>query len=335
MQVIHQVGLSTTEIAWLWATYINDSASLCMLKHFRQYNDKRDLTPLLDRAIELAEKHMLDIRAIFTKEKYPVPDGFSEQDVDLSAPALFFDLFPVSYIYGMSRIGLVTYGRAVSNVAREDVRMFFTHCLESTLDLYNISIQLMLEKGIYDRPPMIPYPDQTEYIVHKETLLSKWFEKQRPLNVIEISEMFFNIERNFFGVILLTGFIQVAEDEQIKRHLAKGKELAQRQIQFINETLIDEDLLGNIMVNSEVSASTKPPFSDKLIMYVVTTLNTQGGSYIGNALASSSRVDLIAAYTKYVQEIMQYGKDGADLMIARGWLEEPPHAPDRKALARL
>jgi len=335
MQTNHQVGLTSTEIAWLWATYINDSAAVCFLKHFRQYNEHRDLAPIIERSLALSEKHVQEIRDLFLVENYPVPDGFSEQDVDLSAPALFFDLFPSSFVYGMSRIGLVTYARALSNVARKDIRLFFTRCLESALDLYNIAVQFMLEHGIYDRPPLIPYPEHVEYIRQKETFLSKWFEKQRPLNVIEISEMFFNVERNYFGVILLTGFIQVAKDDQIKQYFVKGKQLAQEQIQYINDTLIDDDLLGNIMVNAEVSESTMAPFSDKLMLFIVTSLNTQGVSNIGNAMATSSRVDLIAAYAKFIPEIMQFGKDGADLMIARGWLEEPPHAPDRKALARL
>ncbi len=235
----------------------------------------------------------------------------------------------------MSRLGLVTYAKIVSSVARKDVRLFFTKCLQSTLDLYNRSIELMLHKGIYDRPPMIPYPDHIEFIRNKETFISKWLEKQRPLNVIEISEMFFNIERNYFGLILLTGLIQVAKDEKVKQFLAKGKKLAQEQIEFLNKTFIKDDLLGTIMVNSEVSTSTESPFSDKLIMFLVTALNAQGVAYIGHALSTCSRVDLVSEYSKLIPEILKFGKQGMDLMIEYGWLEEPPHAPNRKELARL
>ena len=335
MNVTHEVGLSSTEIAWLWSVYINEGVSVCFIKHLQKYNTHKDVDSLLKRALELSTKHIEEIKQLFTKENFPIPRGFSDEDVDLTAPSLFFDLFSVSFVYGMSRIGLVTYAQMVSCVAREDVRQFFAKCLQSTLELYNISIELMLHKGIYDRPPMIPYPDHIEFIRNKETFISKWLEKQRPLNVIEISEMFFNIERNYFGLILLTALIQVAKDEKVKKFLVKGKQLAEKQIEFLNKTFIKDDLLGTVMVNSEVTTTTESPFSDRLIMFLVTALNQQGVAYIGHALSISSRVDLVSEYSKLIPEIMKYGKDGMDLMLEYEWLEEPPHAPNRKELARI
>lgn len=328
----HHVGLSSTEIAGLWATYLNDSLSICITNHFLQHSNNEDVTPLIKLTLDLSRKHIEEIKNIFEKENIPIPKGFTNEDIDLSAPPLFFDLFPVSYVYGMSRIGLMTYGIQISNVAREDIRTFFTKCLTSTLELFNKTVNFMLSKGIYDRPPMIPYPDKVEFIKEKETFLSKWLEKKRPLNVLELSEMFFNIERNYFGLILLTGFIQVVKDEKIKIFLIKGKKLALKQINFLNHTLINEDLFGTIMVNSEVTTSTQSPFSEKLIMNLITTLNTQGITYIGHALSISSRTDLASEYLQLIPEILQYGKEGIDILLERGWMEEPPHAPNRKEL---
>lgn len=329
----HIVGLSSTEIAGLWSTYINDSLSICISKHFLHHSNNEDVKPLIKLSIEKSENHIEEIKAIFEKEKIPTPKGFSDEDIDLSVGALFFDLFPISYAYGMSRISLMTYGILVSNVARKDIRDFFSKCLTSALDLYNTTVNLMLSKGIYDRPPMIPYPEKIEFVKEKDTFLSKWLEKKRPLNVLEISEMFFNIERNYFGLVILTGFIQVAKDDEIKQFLLKGKELALKQINFLNHTFTKDDLLGTIMVNSEVTTSTLSPFSDKLIMNLVTSLNTQGISYLGHALSISSRIDLASEYLKLIPEILQYGKEGTEIMIKRGWMEEPPHAPDRGELA--
>ncbi|CAG7623313.1 hypothetical protein PAESOLCIP111_02507 [Paenibacillus solanacearum] len=331
----HTVGLSSTEIAGLWTTYINDSMSICISKHFWHHSNRDDVKGIIKRSIELSEKHMMEIRNIFAKEGIPLPRGFTDEDVNLDAPPLFFDLFPLSYVYGMSRMGLVAYGMFVSNVAREDIRTFFSKCLQSTLDLYNDAVSLLIEKGIYDRPPMIPYPDHVEFVNKKETFLSKWLEPKRPLNVIELSEMFFNIERNYFGLVLLIGFIQITKDPTIQQFLKQGKELAQKQIQFLNHTLLNEDLMGSIMVNTEVSVSTVSPFSDRLIMNLITVLNSQGVTFVGHALSVSSRIDLATEYLKLIPEIIQYGKDGADILIDKGWLEEPPHAPNRKELAKI
>ncbi|MGG1554759.1 DUF3231 family protein [Paenibacillus ferrarius] len=332
---LHTVGLSSTEIAGLWTIYINDSMSICISKHFLHHANNEDIKPIIAKSMALSEQHLKEITHILQKENCPIPIGFSDEDVNLNAPPLFFDLFPLSYVYGMSRLGLVSYGLFLSNVAREDIRSFFSQCLISTKDLYNEAINLMLTKGIYDRPPMIPYPDHVEFVSKKETFLSKWFEQKRPLNVLELSEMFFNIERNYFGLVLLTGFIQVTKDETIQRYLKKGKDLALKQIQFLNHTLIHEDLMGSIMVNSEVSTSKVSPFSDKLMMSLVTMLNSQGLSFVGHALSVSSRVDLASEYLKLIPEILQYGKDGTDILIDRKWLEEPPHAPNRKELAKI
>ncbi|PYI55659.1 DUF3231 family protein [Paenibacillus flagellatus] len=335
MKITHEVGLSSTEIAGLWSTYINECMSVCITKHFQQMDNSDDIATLIDRTLRMSLDHLSFIRGVFEAEQFPIPKGFSDEDLHLSAPPLFFDLFPVSYIYGMSRMALLNYSILTSNVARKDIRTFFSNCLKSTLDLYNLSVNLMLAKGIYDRPPMIPYPERIEFIHKKETFLSKWLEKQRPLNVLELSEMFFNIERNYFGLILLTGFIQVVNDDEIKQFLIRGKELTMKQIHYLNDTLVKDDLSGSIMVNSEVSTSTISPFSNRLIMTLVTMLNTQGMTYIGHALGTASRVDLVAQYSKLIPEILDYGKEGMDIMIARKWLEEPPHAPDREKLAHV
>lgn len=335
MNVEHKVGLSSTEIAGLWMTFINDSMAICISKHFLHHSNNEDVKTIVKKSFELSEKHVKEIRNIFEKEGFPIPKGFSDEDVDLNAPPLFFDLFPLSYVYGMSRIGLVSYGVLTSNVARKDIRVFFSDCLQSTLELYNDSVNLFLSKGIYDRPPMIPYPDHIEFVRKKEAFLSKWLEQKRPLNVLELSEMFFNIERNYFGLVLLNGFIQVTKDKKIQKYLMNGKELAQKQIQFLNDTLIKEDLMGSIMVNSEVSTSTVSPFSDRLIMNLVTMLQTQGVHFIGHALSVSSRVDLVNEYLKIIVDILKYGKEGTEILIDRGWLEEPPHAPNRRELAKI
>lgn len=330
----HVVGLSSTEIAALWNTYMSESMSICFLKYLIKDNEDKDVEPLIQKSLQLSEKHLLEIINIFKKEKFPIPKGFSDEDVNLSAPSLFFDQFPLSFIYAMSRIGLSVYSTALSNVAREDVRSFFTECLHSTIELYDEGINLLLTKGLYDRPTMIPYPDHVEYLKDKETFLSKWLEPNRPLNVLELSEMFFNVERNYFAVILLTAFIQITNDNDIQTFFKKGKKLAQKQIEFINEKLISDDLLGVIMVNSEVSTSTVSPFSERLMLTFINTLNSLAVSFIGKALSATQRVDLVGEYYKLIDEIIAYGKDGMDLLIEREWLEQPPHAPNRKELAK-
>jgi hypothetical protein len=43
-----------------------------------------------------------------------------------------------------------------------------------------------------------------------------------------------------------------------------------------------------------------------------------------------SHDDLAAQYHRLMAEIEQFAEDGANIMIEKGWLEQPPKAPDRK-----
>ena len=89
------------------------------------------------------------------------------------------------------------------------------------------------------------------------------------------------------------------------------------------------------MMNTEVTTSTISPFSDRLILGLINYTNSTAISFIGRSLSTATRIDLTAEYSKHLLEVMKFGKDGMDLLIERGWMEEPPHAPDRKKIAGI
>lgn len=78
----------------------------------------------------------------------------------------------------MSRMSMINTGFITANVARKDVMDFFVTMVQQTSLLYQESTNLMLSKGIYDRPPMIPYPNDVEYI-EKLSYLSGFGKKGR------------------------------------------------------------------------------------------------------------------------------------------------------------
>ncbi|TCN06243.1 uncharacterized protein DUF3231 [Bacillus sp. BK006] len=69
--------------------------------------------------------------------------------------------------YFLHHLQMVNLGFATSTVARADVLDFFTKALNQATELYAESTTLMLSKGIYDRPPMITYPEKVEYVKKK------------------------------------------------------------------------------------------------------------------------------------------------------------------------
>ncbi|CAG7615828.1 hypothetical protein PAESOLCIP111_01831 [Paenibacillus solanacearum] len=326
--------LSSTEISALWTTYMNDCASVCFLKHFMNVLQDAEIRPIVQDALNIGESHIQTIRSLFQQEQFPLPKAFSDEDLHLSAPPLFTDLYALGHVYGMSRIGLISYGSMYSTLARKDVLDFYAKALQQSAELYQNAVNLMQSKGVYDRPPKIPYPESVAF-VEKASYMSGWLGEQRPLNALELTEIFFNIERNYFGLLLLTGFLQVTQDEHIKKYLMKGKHLAEKQIKTFNTLLLNEDLLGTVPVAMEVTASTTSPFSDKLMLFTVNVLQSTAISTLGHSIAVCTRKDLSAQLAKFMAEVLAYGDDGLSLMIEREWLEQPPQAPNRRKLMQV
>jgi hypothetical protein len=331
--VVHSIRLTSAEIGGLWGTFIQESMSVCLLKYFLYHNQDEEIKPLLQKALEISEGHVHRITEIFNDEKIPIPDKFTENDIDLTAPPLFYDTFGLSFLYMTSRLGMINTSFLTSNIARKDVLDFFVSMVKQATDLYQSSTELMLSKGIYDRPPMIPYPKQVEY-VEKNSFLNGMVKK-RPLNSVELTEIFFNTERNYFSILLCTALLQVVKDKEIKNFIKAGKEISEKQIRVFNEILIKEQFLGNISVTMEVTDSTILPFSNKLVVSLFTALNAVDITLLGHALSVSTRTDLAAEYQKFITEILLYSVKGFNLMVDRGWLQQPPMAPNRKELENM
>ncbi len=327
------IRLSSAEISGLWQVYIQESMAACLFTYFLHHNKDDEVRELLQDAFELSERHVEQITNIFHEEGIPIPDGFSEKDLDLTAPPLFYDMFALSLVYSVSRMSMINTGFITANVGRQDVLDFFVSMIQKTTNLYRKSTELLLAKGIYDRPPMIPYPDDVEYV--KKFSYISGFGKKRPLNVTEITEIFFNTERNYFSILICMGLLQVVKDKEIHQFIAEGKRISEKQLNTFNDIFKREELLGNISTSMEVTASTVNPFSDRLVVTLFTKLNAIDITLIGHALSLALRTDLAAYYQKYSLEILAYMAKGFKLMVERGWAQEPPNAPERRKLQKL
>lgn len=329
----HNVRLSSAEIGGLWTTFIQGSMTVCLIKYFLHHLSDEEIKPILEKSYQIYSGQIEEIKRIFSEEKIPIPDEFTDDDLNLSAPPLFYDSFALTFVYAMSRMNMINFSFITSNMAREDIRAFFSNCLSDALTQYNESTQLMLEKGLYDRPPLVVYPTENKYI-EKETYLTKIIGEKRPLNVVEITDMFFNIERNYFAIVLCTGFLQVVKDKEIFEYIKDGKNISEKQITFINDKLKEENLIGTISIPMVVTGSTISPFSDKLIVTLFHALNGIDITLIGHAQAFSMRTDLVAFYTKTIGEIFLYAAKGFKLLVNRRWIQEPPGTVDRMKLQK-
>lgn len=329
-----QIRLTSGEIAQLWAQYLNDSASICILTFFLEKAEDEEIKPLIEYALQLSQSHIVKIDSILTEEKNVIPYGFKmEEDVNLNAPRLYSDSYVLNFINQMAMVGLTTYAGSVSATARKDLRSYYMDCLTEVMELYDRSTELLLSKGLFIRCPNIPNIEKIEFIKKQGFMLDVFGEK-RPLVAAEVSNLFSNIQRNALGVATLTGFSQVATSKEVKEYFLQGIGIAKKHTKLFGGKLGESKLPVPMGWDSEVTNSTANTFSDKLMMYFTSGLIGLSIGYYGTATSQSLRGDLISMYNRLSLEIQLYSEDGANIMIKNGWLEQPPMAADRDELAK-
>ncbi|MCM3727293.1 DUF3231 family protein [Neobacillus cucumis] len=328
------IKMASSELSQLWVTYINSSMASCVLKHFQETTEDSDIQALVKSAFEFSEAMESRVKQHFLLEKLPIPYGFTNADVNLEAPKLFTDRFIIEYLKQMLGFGLATYSVSLAVCPRNDVRQTFNYAIEQITSQLNQIIEVLLKKGLYIRPPYIPYPKKAEY-VHKESFFNALFGDRRALNSIEITTLFYNTLTNSLGKALITGFLQVSQTQSIKVFMKRGKGIAAKHIEVFGSILRDDDISSISTWESEVTDSTTSPFSEKLMLYHLLYLNGAGMASYGNALATSNRRDLGVTYARLIAEIATYLDDGAELMVRLGWFEMPPCAVDRNKLAGI
>ncbi|RVT57219.1 DUF3231 family protein [Niallia taxi] len=329
----HKVELTSAEIANLWTQYMNDSSSICILTHSIQVAKDEEIKVILEFARSLAESHIEKLTEFFKLEKFQVPKGYSvREDVHVNAPALFTDTFMLVYMHVMTLLGLTGYAGAIATSSRSDQIEYFIQCNTETMELYKRIATVMLKKGIYSKPPRINTPNEIDF-VNNQRYLSGWFGKKRPLSAVEISGISFNMVKIIVKVVLELGFAQVCQTKEIKGYFQRGKKVCEKQFGTLSSILTIGGLASPASWVSEVTNSTIPPFSDKLMLNHIVVLISAAVGYYGAGVSVSQRRDLAFKYTKLMTEVGLYAEDGAELLIKNGWLEQPPLAEDRENLA--
>ncbi|RXT02821.1 DUF3231 family protein [Ammoniphilus sp. CFH 90114] len=332
METQHNPKLVSTELANLWTQYMNDSMAICVINYMLKKVEDDDIRSILEFSLSLSKRHTEVIKGFLSEEEYPIPYGFTDGDVNLEAPRLFSDSFFLKYMHIMAAHGMTGYAVAFTTSARADMRKFYADCNNETIELFNRSLDLLLSKGLYTRPPYLHPPEMAQY-VKKQGFLTGWFGNRRPLNGIEISNITFNMNKTVMGKAMVLGFGQVAQSKDVREYLMRGTQLSSKHLEIFSSLLHEDNLPSPPSWDSEVTNSTISPFSDKLIMFHTGVLTQTAVAFYGAALAVSMRRDLATQYTRLTAEMEQYGEDGANILINNGWMEQPPTADDRVTLA--
>ena len=326
------VQFNASEISNLWTTYMNNSVYIYSIPYYVKTCEDEEIRSIIELALDTSKKIAGEAEEMLKKESFPLPFGFTEEDVQLHCPRLYSDPFALLQYNVLAENGLMLYGLSLATSNRSDVRDFFNRCISLTTNLYNRSKDLLVKRGLANAAPTIPYPEKVEF-AQDQGFLTGWFGDKRPINVVEISQLAFNVKEVAFAGAKFMSYSQIAESDELREFFARGKELCDKHIATCTSILREEDLPAPTTYESEVTNSTIPPFSDKMMLFFILSLGSVLISRYGTAIGLCNRRDLGLAFTRLLGETALYLEDAANLMIKNGWMERPPQATARKALA--
>lgn len=331
-----QIQLTSSEIASIWTSFMQDSMANCVLASFLKHVEDEEIRSIVQGAYDVSATHLEKLTTIFQGEQIPTPTGFTyEHDVNLNAPRMYTDLFMLTYLNDMARMGLLGYSGFISMSARDDIRAYYREGLNETSELFERCSKAALSMGVFTRSPYIAYPTKTDFVNSKKYLSGlNLLNNKRPLNAIEISYLFLNVQTNLIGSKLAISFAQGTSRENVRKWMLRGRDIAQKHNVIFTQILNDNDIQSPTPSDISITDSITPPFSDKLMMYHISMMAAAGMGNYATATAASQRSDLALNYERLSLEIAQYAKDGADIMIDHAWLEQPPGTQDKDELTK-
>ncbi|MEY2196231.1 DUF3231 family protein [Neobacillus sp. BF23-41] len=319
------VKLTSSEMASLWTEYISHTHNSCILQYFIAKAEDLEVLDVLKKTYQIVEHLKDNTKQILQSENVPIPIGFGSQDVDVNAPRLFSDSFFLKYIKNLSRVMVVSCGLMFTLSTRKDIREHFKKGLSESTTVFDDVSDVLLDKGLYTRPPFIEPPKKTDFIEDKDYLNGiNLLGNQRYLNAVEISHLYGNIEANVIGKAIAKGFGQTADSKEVREFMQKSADLAEKIINEHTQFLTGSDLPAPMPSESQVFSSLHPPFSDKLMMYQITILSAAGISDYATSLATSQRNDLKRHYLDLLGDTSKLAKKAEALMVENKWKEQPP-----------
>ncbi|MBV7505008.1 DUF3231 family protein [Bacillus sp. sid0103] len=325
--------LTSSEIGTLWGEYVNGTMTNIVNRYMFSILEDESIKKVFEIALATWEKQKKQLVSFIEKEGFPVPIGFTESDLNKSAKRLFSDTFCLNYLYIMSIHGLLGHTTALGVSVRKDLREFYNSCDNDAKNMYDLTIELLLKKGKFQRDPYF-YPNESPEFISTKDFSDGFFGKGRVLSATEMISISLNIKKSIMAKALSIGFSQVAESKEVRKFLEDSEKTADEQIQTFSKIMHKDNLPVPMSWESEVTMSKDSPFSDKLMLYHIGFLAQAAQVYHGTGLASAMRTDLAVAYETAVLKNLSVTKNWFDIMVKYKWLEQPPLAPIRKEIAK-
>lgn len=326
-------AITSSELGILWLTYQQITMLLRVLEYFIEKADDEKARTIMTDLYKVLDPNVAKIQNILQSEGAVVPIGFMAQDVNKGVPKLYDNGFDIMFIRLLKEIGMGMHTLNITMAYREDIILYFKELTVITQEAYNACTQYLLEKGMLARPPYVSMPQSVMFVQDAKYLSGlNPFTKKRPLNTIEVANLYHAIESNTIGIQMITGFAQCANESEVKKFFSEGLELAKSFVADLTNIFLQSDIQAPNPSGGNATLSTLAPFSDKLMLYCTSLFCSfsMGSGAVGTAF--SLRNDLPLKISIFMKDIYEYAHKGGKLMIKNGWMEEPPQMADRKQL---
>lgn len=328
-----KLKLTSSEIGSLWGEYVNGTMTDVVNRYMVSIVEDESIKAIFEEAIKTFEQQKKQIATFMENEGFPVPIGFTESDLNKGAERLFTDIFCLNYLHIMTLHGLLGHITVLGVSVRKDLRDFYDSCDNDAKRMYHQTIELLLEKGNFQRDPLF-YPAKNPEFISSEDFTDGLFGKGRRLTGTEIISISLNLKKSIMTKTLSIGFSQVTQTKEVRKFLEDSEKTADHQIQTFAKIMHTDNLPAPKSWETEVTTSTDSPFSDKLMLYHIGFLFQAAQVYHGTGLASAMRTDLVTTYEGIILKNLMVTKKWFDLMVQNKWLEQPPLAPNRKEIAQ-
>ncbi|MEH7175348.1 DUF3231 family protein [Priestia megaterium] len=328
-----KLKLTSSEIGTLWGEYVNGTMTDVVNRYMFSIIEDESIKATFEDAIKTFAKEKKQIVAFIENEGFPVPIGFTESDLNKGTKKLFTDIFCLNYLHIMTLYGLLGHTTSLGVSVREDLRHFYDSCDNDAKRMYHQTIELLLEKGNFQRDPYF-YPTENPEFISSQDFTDGFFGKGRRLSAPEIISISFNLKKSIMAKTLSIGFSQVTQSKEVRKFLEDSEKTADGQIQAFSKIMHTDNLPVPMSWETEVTTSRDSPFSDKLMMYHIGFLFQAAQVYHGTGLASAMRTDLVTTYEGIILKNLIVTKKWFDIMVKNKWLEQPPLAPNRKEIAK-
>ena len=330
-----KIQLTSTELGRLWMTYQIKSAMSVLIGQFIDNTIDAEAKSILDSSVIESQTVISGIVKIFNDQNAIIPMAFSDKDTYKDVPPLFDDIFKIMFLRQITKMNLGFSSLYLVTSYMKEVQELFKLNHAISEKYYVLTTDYLLKKGVLAKPPYVTMPTKNEFIEAKKYVsgFKIWTDK-RALNTVEIGYIYEAIEDNILGMQLTTGFAQVAHESEVKRYFIEAKELSKKIITNLTDVFLQSDIQPPSTWAGKATTSIQPPFSDKLMMFVVNLISgfAMGNNSLGTSF--SMRSDLPLIFTEISKDLFLHSKKGGILMIKHMWMEEPPQMEDRNQLTK-